>query len=414
MRKFNIPDKYRSSIISEIKKIRKEAKDSRADFSPTELDFGSIRFFTARHFGFCFGVENAIETVYDIVANNPDKTIYLLSEMIHNPNVNADLEDMGIRFIQDTKGNHYIDWDQINADDIVVIPAFGTTLEIEALLSSKGISTAKYDTTCPFVGRVWKRSKNLGEKDYTIIIHGKLDHEETRATFSHAADTGHALVIQNMDEAKKLAEVIRSEDPDEVFETYFGHMRNRTAGFRASQHLAKVGVVNQTTMLATETRAIAEFIKEVMAERFVEMETKEYFADTKDTLCYATSDNQTSLYELLEVPADLAIVVGGYKSANTTHLVELCEHKLPTFFISSAEKILSKESIRHFDRIKKEENVSAFLPSSERPTILITSGASCPDAVVEKVIEKILSYYPEARSVDLVMESVKESAVMDE
>ncbi len=413
MRKFDIPDKYRSSIISEIKAIRKEAKDSKTDFSPTELNFGSVKIHTARHFGFCFGVENAIETAYKILEENPGKRIYLLSEMIHNPKVNQDLMDLGIQFIQDTKGNAYIPWDEIKSDDIVIIPAFGSTIEIENILRAKNIPIEKYDTTCPFVGRVWKRSKSLGEKDYTVIIHGKLDHEETRATFSHAAEYGHSLVIQNMEEAKQLAEVIRSDDPDRVFENYFGHLKNRTPGFEASAHLSRVGVVNQTTMLATETKAIAEYIREVLEGKYVDLDTKEYFANTRDTLCYATSDNQDSLYELLKVPADLAVVVGGYKSANTTHLVELCENKLPTFFINSADKILSKDSIHHFNRHKKEELTSTFLPEKDPVSILVTSGASCPDAVVEEVIQTILAFFPDAISAETVIKEVRKSVLSE-
>ena len=210
MRKFDIPEKYRSSIISEIKQIRKKANPRKSDFTPTSMDFGPVVFHAARHFGFCFGVENAIETAYKIMEENPGKSIYLLSEMIHNPRVNQDLQDMGIRFIQDTKGNPYMSWDEINSDDIVIIPAFGATVEIEQLLKDKGIPIEKYDTTCPFVGRVWKRSKSLGENDYTVIIHGKIDHEETKATFSHAAQNGHALVVQNMAEAKRAFQEISS------------------------------------------------------------------------------------------------------------------------------------------------------------------------------------------------------------
>lgn len=411
MKKFDIPTKYRSSIISEIKNIRKENRD-RSDFSPTVLDFGSVKFYAARHFGFCYGVENAIETAYRILAENPGRSIYLLSEMIHNPKVNQDLQDLGINFIQDTKGNPYMSWDEIKSDDIVIIPAFGSTIEIENLLKEKGIPIEKYDTTCPFVGRVWKRSKKLGEQDYTIIIHGKLDHEETRATFSHAAETGHALVIQNMQEAKLLAEVISSDDPDKTFAEHFGGIRNRTVGFKASEHLKKVGVVNQTTMLATETRGIAEFIQKVMSEKYVDIEDpREYVADTRDTLCYATSDNQNSLYELLNVDADLAIVVGGYKSANTTHLVELCEDKLPTFFIDGADKIADKHTITHFDRHISDQVQTDFIPDQDEVKILITSGASCPDAIVEEVVQKVLSFFPKTTSTEVVLDSVREKAL---
>ncbi len=412
MRKFDIPNKYRSTIISSIKNIRKKSKQNRADLSPTELDFGPLTIYTARHFGFCFGVENAIETVYRIIAEYADKQVYLISEMIHNPKVNQDLADMGVRFIQDTKGNNYIPWSEIQSEDIVIIPAFGTTIEIEELLKKKGVSIEKYDTTCPFVGRVWKRSKILSTKAYTVIIHGKIDHEETRATFSHAAENGHALIIQNMEEAKRLGEVIASERPKEVFQNYFRDAGNRTHGFDPAEHLKKVGVVNQTTMLATETKAIAKYIKEALAQKFIGQDTKTYYADTKDTLCYATSDNQEALYELLKVPADLALVVGGYKSANTTHLVELCESQLSTYFINAADKIEAKDSIVHFDRHTKTEKRSSFIPEKEHLRVLVTSGASCPDAVVEEVIQKILDFFPEKKSVQKVLEEISEISSM--
>lgn len=411
MKKFDIPDKYRSSFISTIKHLRNNAGTGKGDFSPTVLDFGPVRFHVARHFGFCFGVENAIEKAYKILHENPGKTIYLLSEMIHNPRVNQDLMDMGIRFIQDTKGNPYIHWDEVTSEDIVIIPAFGSTIEIENLLKEKRIAIEKFDTTCPFVGRVWKRAKNLSQSNHTIIVHGKIDHEETRATFSHAAAHGHVVIVQNMEETQWLGEVINSDDPDARFEKYFEGKKNTTPGFKASQHLQKVGVVNQTTMLATETRDIANYIKEKMNQRYIDMEERDYFADTRDTLCYATSDNQNALHKLLNIPADLAVVVGGYKSANTTHLVELCERQLPTFFINAAEKIISKDQILHFDRQTGKEVHKSFIPEKEKVDILLTSGASCPDAVVEEVSQSILALFEETKSLQEILGSIAQQYV---
>ena len=185
MKKFDIPEHYNSPIISKVKAKRKEEDPRKRDFSPTVLDFGNIEFVISRHFGFCYGVENAIEKSYKAITENPGKNIYLLSQMIHNPEVNGDLLEQGLKFIQDTEGNQLIEWDTINSDDIVIIPAFGTTLEMKKFLRDKGIEIEEYNTTCPFVEKVWNRSASLGKSNHTIIIHGKHKHEETKATFSH-------------------------------------------------------------------------------------------------------------------------------------------------------------------------------------------------------------------------------------
>ncbi|MCH8331150.1 MAG: hypothetical protein IH946_07190 [Bacteroidetes bacterium] len=198
MKKFNIPEFYKSSIITDLKEIRKELDPRKKDFSPTLLDFGPVRFLIARHFGFCYGVENAIEISYKALEENPDKKIYLLSQMIHNPEVNSDLVNRGISFILDTEGNQITDWSKIKKENIVIIPAFGTTLEIEKRLIDIGLEISKYDTTCPFVERVWKKSEKLGNEEYTIIIHGKHNHEETKATFSRSKLNAPSLIIKDL------------------------------------------------------------------------------------------------------------------------------------------------------------------------------------------------------------------------
>lgn len=402
MKSFDIPAVYQSSIISQIKRKRKSDDRMKKDFSPTVLDFAPVTFYIARHFGFCYGVENAIEIIYRTIEEHKGKRIFLLSEMIHNPKVNQDLQDLGVQFIQDTKGNQYIPWEEITKEDIVVVPAFGTTVEIEQLLQDKEISIEKYDTTCPFVEKVWKRSASLGKENYTILIHGKAKHEETRATFSHAKEFGHALIIQDMQEAKQLAQYMLGEISIEEFHHCFNEARYSN-GFDPTKHLDRVGVINQTTMLATDTQEIATYIKNTLGSKYEDKQLKEYFADTRDTLCYATSDNQNAVYGLLEQKADLALVVGGYNSSNTSHLVELCQEKLTTYFISSAEKIKSKNEIHHFDLATKSELVSTI--DFDKPTveILITSGASCPDAVVDEVIQKVISLFPNAKTVTEVM-----------
>ena len=228
------------------------------DFSPTLLDFGPLQIYLARHFGFCYGVENAIDIAFRIVEENPDKNIFLLSEMIHNPQVNIDLKEKGVRFLQDTRGKQLIPFDRLGSSDIVITPAFGTSLEIDAMLKSRGIHTENYNTTCPFVEKVWNRSGQLSEKKFTVIIHGKPGHEETRATFSHASSGGPAMVIRNMEDAILLSYFIRKEkSPAEFFELFSGRYSD---GFDPAEDLERIGVVNQTTMLASETQQIADFL----------------------------------------------------------------------------------------------------------------------------------------------------------
>ena len=333
MKTFDIPVFYRSPVISKIKNSRKINDPRKKDYSPTELNFGPVIFYIARHFGFCYGVENAIEISYKAIEENPDKRIFLLSEMIHNSDVNNDLINRGVRFIMDTSGNHIINWNELKSDDIVIIPAFGTTLEIENKLSAIGIDPLKYNTTCPFVEKVWNRADSLGKDSFTIIVHGKYQHEETRATFSHSKESAPTLIIRDIEEAKLLGRFINKEIGKKDF--YSAFKGRYTNNFDPEIHLDRIGVVNQTTMLATETQAIADYLKEIMLRIYGTENIQDHFADTRDTLCYATHDNQKATYGLLEKDADLAIVVGGYNSSNTSHIVELCEEKLPTYFISS-------------------------------------------------------------------------------
>ncbi|HUM98493.1 MAG TPA: 4-hydroxy-3-methylbut-2-enyl diphosphate reductase [Chitinophagaceae bacterium] len=387
MKSFDVPIIYRSPLITAIKKKRKEADKLKKDFSPTLLDLGNLQIYLARHFGFCYGVENAIEIAFKTVDENPDKRIFLLSEIIHNPQVNEDLKAHGVQFMQDTFGKQIIQFDNLQSDDVVIIPAFGTTLETEKLLNEKGIHTEKYNTTCPFVEKVWNRSEAIAKKDYTIVIHGKPRHEETRATFSHASLNAPAIVIKDMCEAKELALYISGEKPPAEFYKRFDGQYSK--GFDTSKHLQRIGVVNQTTMLASDTQAIADFLKEVIIKATGDAAS---FADTRDTLCYATNENQGSVNEMLQHEADLAIVVGGYNSSNTSHLVELCEEKLSTYFINNEEKILSKKEILHYNFHTKEELSKVnWFPETRPVKILLTSGASCPDALVEGVINKLVN-----------------------
>ncbi len=394
MKKFTIPNIYRSSLISGIKEKRKAADKFKKDYTPTNLNFGPIQIYLARHFGFCYGVENAIEIAFNTINNNPDKHIYLLSEMIHNPQVNADLVSRGVRFLQDTYGKQLISFDALTADDIVIIPAFGTTLAIEQALRNKGIAVEKYNTTCPFVEKVWNRSEQIAQKGYSIVVHGKPKHEETRATFSHASANTPTIIVNDMAETIELAKYMTGEKQRE---TFYDEFKGRySEGFDITKDLQHIGVVNQTTQLATDTQAISDYLKDVVKNiyQLTNDTIGQHFADTRDTLCYATNDNQTAVTGMLATPADIAIVIGGHNSSNSSHLVELCENKLPTYFIDSPDRLVSKEQITHCNwQTKTYSEIEHYLPNKTPLKILMTSGASCPDAIVEQVIRKLAVFY---------------------
>ena len=374
------------------------------DFSPTILDFGPVQFYLARHFGFCYGVENAIEISYRALEENPGKRVFLLSQMIHNQEVNHDLQTRGIRFIMDTDGKQFIPWEDLRPEDIVIIPAFGTTIEIENLLLDKGLEVHKYNTTCPFVEKVWNRSEKLGTEKYTVIIHGKPKHEETRATFSHASSAAASVIVRDMEDAKLLGEFMRGVRPSSDFHELFAG--KFSDGFNVETDLLRVGVVNQTTMLATETQSIADYFRQLMIDKFGVENLKDHFADTRDTLCYATNDNQDATYQLLNTDADLAVVVGGYNSSNTSHIVELCERKFATYFINSEKEIKSETEIHHFHYDKKEKAITYnYLPERRPVKIILTSGASCPDTLVDRVMLRLLGFFQETRSVEDLMKS---------
>jgi len=394
MKTFDVPFIYRSPLISAIKNKRRQEDKLKKDFSPTLLDFGELKIYLARHFGFCYGVENAIEISFRTIEENPDKRIFLLSEMIHNPQVNKDLQQKGVRFLQDTSGKQLIPFKELTPNDVVLIPAFGTTLELEMKLKQLGISIEKYNTTCPFVEKVWNRSAVISKNGYSIVIHGKPTHEETRATFSHASSGSPSIIIKDMKETIELGKYITGEKQLDNF--YMEFAGRHSKDFDVRKDLQRIGVVNQTTQLASETQAIADYLRSLIKGHFDFSEETIYerFADTRDTLCYATNDNQSAVTGLLEMDAELAIIVGGYNSSNTTHLVEMCEMQVPTFFINDADKILPDQTIIHFDYHTKAEVVTtAFIPTIKPIRILITSGASCPDAVVEDVIRKLAGFY---------------------
>ena len=405
-RTFNIPRFYESPIISTVKASRRSIDTRKRDLSPSVLDFGPVRFKIARHFGFCYGVENAVEIAYRALEENPNKRIFLLSEIIHNPRVNENLRQNGVQFLSDTEGNPLLPFDVLVPEDVVIVPAFGTTLEVEKELNARGVTLSSYNTTCPFVEKVWKRSQEIGKQHYTVVVHGKRYHEETRATFSHAQAEAPVVVVRDLAEAEELAKVIRDEaDADFFFEKFEDRY---TEGFHPNTHLKRIGVVNQTTMLATETQAIADLLRQAIIARYGEENLTDHFADTKDTLCYATKENQDATLSLIAEGGDVAVVVGGYNSSNTSHLVELCEHKLPTYFVRDAEELLSPKRIRHLSLETKQVQITDdWLPTEHlngNPIdIVLTAGASCPDILLDEVLRKIVGWFPDTRPVDEVL-----------
>ncbi len=402
-KEFNIPDMYKSPIIRKVKEATKITDPMKKELDPTVLDFGPVQFLIPRFFGFCYGVENAIDIAYRAVDEHPDKNIYLLSEMIHNPTVNENLLSKGLKFLFDTDGTERIPISSLNSDDIVIVPAFGTTLEIQAQLKEVGIDPYEFNTTCPFVEKVWKRGKQLGKKEYSLVVHGKHQHEETRATFSHSAEHSAVVVVLNPEEASILAEIMTGDRPDSDFEKYFGH--KSTPGFDPHKDLQRFGVINQTTMLATETQEVMDILKEAAVKIHGETDILNHFADTSDTLCYATNENQSATLALAETDADIALVVGGYNSSNTMHLVEILEHSFSTYHVRDASELKSETEIHHFDQWKKEIlETKDWLPSDKNPLkVAITSGASCPDILVDEVMLKVLNYFEGTRDVDEVI-----------
>ncbi len=401
-RVFDTPDVYRGPIISRIKRARQAADPRKRDLSPSVLDFGPVRFVLARHFGFCYGVENAIEIAWRVLAEHPDRRVFFLSEMIHNPRVNGDLVARGVRFLFTPDGRQLVDWDELTRDDIVVVPAFGTTLELQERLAERGIDPYTWNTTCPFVEKVWKRSAQLGEAGFTVVIHGKAAHEETRATFSHSVRSAPTVIVRDLDEARVLAGVISGERSREAFDATFAE--RVSPGFDPERDLRRIGVVNQTTMLATETHEIAACLRDALVRRWGEDAIGEHFADTSDTLCYATNENQNATYALIERGADVALVVGGFNSSNTSHIVELCQRRMPTYFVGGPDDVISPERIRHFDLERREVRETTGWLGSKRPVdVVLTCGASCPDAILDDVLRRVLGFFDGARSIESVM-----------
>lgn len=281
-------------------------------------------------------------------------------------------------------------------------------MELFRELEERGIPFQSYDTTCPFVEKVWKRSNQLGSLGFTVVIHGKHEHEETRATFSHASTNAPSIVVRDKKEAQQLIDCIRGTVSSEDIVSRFSE--RMTPGFDPQKDLERIGVVNQTTMLASETHEISLMFRAAFLEKYCEEGLRGHFADTRDTLCYATNENQTAAQALAASGGDLALVVGGYNSSNTSHLVELLEKSCPTYFIRDAEEIEDESLIRHLDiHLWEVRSTRAwFKKKSPKLRVLVTAGASCPDAVVEGVIQKVLQMSGDLEQYDQVFERTLE------
>jgi len=337
----------------------------------------------AQQFGFCYGVERAIDLAYASRRVFPDNRIFLIGEIIHNPEVNRQLEEMNIVSLPWREMNEQ--YDDLDENDVVIVPAFGAPISFMDKVESQGCQIV--DTTCGDVMKVWRRVRIFAKDGVTSIIHGKADHEETRATASRAAGddaTGTYLIILTLEDVDFVCDYIRNGgDRDEFLARFKGAM---SEGFDPEVHLKRVGVANQTTMLKSETEEIQSRVRIAVEDRDGNAENFLVF----DTICGATQERQDALFELLNHHMDVLLVVGGYNSSNTTHLVEIGEKELPTFFIRSAECLKSLEEIVHYDLHEKEEINSDFKVFSGDGELVvgITAGASCPSNLIEETILK--------------------------
>lgn len=352
------------------------------------LTVGNTTVKLARQFGFCYGVERAIDLAYAARKVFADRHIYLLGEIIHNPEVNRQLRDMDIRTMPSRPSDEELN--SLSPEDVVIVPAFGAETAVMERIASRGCATV--DTTCGDVMSVWRRVREYARSGRTSIIHGKASHEETRATASRAlgdAGGGHYLVILTLADCDVVCDFIRHGGDSGKFLSRFAG--GYSPGFDPEKHLRRIGVANQTTMLKSETEEIQRRLQKAVADRDG-AEASESFA-VFDTICGATQERQDALFEMLKAPMDLMLVVGGYNSSNTTHLVEIAEQQLPTFFIRDATCLKDLEEIVHFDLHLKSERTgyTTKLTGNEPVTIGITAGASCPNNLIEETILRIFA-----------------------
>jgi 4-hydroxy-3-methylbut-2-enyl diphosphate reductase len=426
---------YQSRLCAAIKALAR--RHERTATAPVLLDFGAVHYLVPSHFGFCLGVKNAIERAYETLTENPGRRVFMLSELIHNPFVNDDLIRRGLRYLQTDKGVPHPAgpdgpdlWDTLTPEDIVIIPAFGATDDDKRRLVRKGIAVRQYDATCMLVEKVWKAARAYGREGYTVVIHGKHEHEETKATFSNTRRYAPAIIVRNMEETRQLGAMILNEDPAarSAFRSLFAG--KFTDGFDVERDLERVAVVNQTTLLMNETREIIAYLRDVFAQKFGPDApggpTRVGGQGRNDTLCYATQVNQDALARALAEPLDAAFVIGGKNSSNTFQLYRLCEQRLgeKAFFIQSEANILSRGEAEHYIFPAKGRaghggavvrrplwSESRDRPGDRPRRILVTGGASCPDGIIQQVITRINSFHPPGslRAVEAVLSGLAEA-----
>jgi 4-hydroxy-3-methylbut-2-enyl diphosphate reductase len=357
------------------------------------LSAGGLTVRLAKQFGFCYGVERAIDLAYAARRVFKDKTIFILGEIIHNPEVNEQVARMGIRFLSGPNAEATLD--DVTANDVVIVPAFGA--EVGTMSRLRAIGCQLVDTTCGDVLSVWKRVTQYASERITSIIHGKAWHEETKATSSRAIaqGPGHYLVVYNLEETDYVCDYIRHGGNKEEFLKKFEGAHSPE--FDPDLDLQCIGLANQTTMLRSETEEVQRRLRRAMLDRYGKAELLRRFRFF-DTICGATQERQDALDELLAQPLDLMIVVGGYNSSNTSHLVEMSEGKHPTYFIKSAASIVSDKHIRHYNLgLQREIDTENWLPKGRPVAIGVTAGASCPNNLIEETIRRLF----ELRSVSL-------------
>ncbi len=381
---------YRSALVEHIR-----ANGSKFAYGKT-----SVRL--AKEFGFCYGVERAIDLAYAARRHFPaEQPVYILGEIIHNPHVNEQIRDMGVTFL--TGSHKAADVDDLGEGDPVVIPAFGTEVGIRDELAKRGCTII--DATCGDVMSVWKRVRQNAREKVTSIIHGKAWHEETMATSSQATafKDGHYLVVFDLDETDYVCRYItEGGDRDEFLQKFDGAY---SEGFDPDVHLKAIGVANQTTMLRGETEEVQRRMRDAMITKNGEKAIDEHFRYF-DTICGATQDRQDALRDLLNRPMDLLLVVGGYNSSNTSHLAEMGEAKLPTYFIKDAEEMVSAAKLNHFLQDKHEMAVAEnWLPTEGYLTLGVTAGASCPNNLIEEVI--LRAYELRGESTESLLDSIR-------
>ena len=349
------------------------------------LEAGGLKVRLAKEFGFCYGVERAIDLAYAARKVFPDQPIYILGEIIHNPEVNEQLIAMGIKFLSGP--NKSADIDELKENDVVIIPAFGAEMKTMEKLKAKGCQLV--DTTCGDVMTVWKRVTQNAKEQFTSIIHGKAKHEETKATSSRAtaSQSGLYLVVLNIAETEWVCDYIRNGGDKVQFLAKFSDGAY-SPGFDPDRDLASIGVANQTTMLRSETEEIQRRLRQAMIDRYGVDDIDKHYR-MFDTICGATQERQDALIHLLQEPLDMMIVVGGYNSSNTSHLAELSEQRVPTYFIRNISKILSDKAILHFNVHKQEESLSENWLPTGNVYIGITAGASCPNNLIDDTVRRL-------------------------